>query len=100
MWGGSRSNSPPMRKPKGNPVKTYRHVVALSIVASLIVLRLAGAGEKPVPGINELYRLDLLPKLKSFESVGCVSSRDPTGGNDDGFAPKRGLRDVSGVTRI
>ncbi|MBN2473802.1 MAG: DUF2961 domain-containing protein [Pirellulales bacterium] len=69
-------------------MKMYRHIVALSIVAGLIGVCPADADEEPVPGINELYRLDLLPRLRRFESVGCVSSRDPTGGNDDGFSGK------------
>jgi hypothetical protein len=38
------------------------------------------------PGIEELYRLDLLPRLKSSVFVGSVSSYDRTGGNDDGFS--------------
>ncbi|MFH1942496.1 MAG: glycoside hydrolase family 172 protein [bacterium] len=43
---------------------------------------------KPVLGIEELCRLDLLPRMKQSVSVGCVSSYDRTGGNDDGFSGK------------
>ncbi len=69
-------------------MKMERRIVALSLVVGLVAVGAANADERPVPGINDLYRLDLLPKLKSFESVGCVSSHDPTGGNDDGFSGK------------
>lgn len=40
---------------------------------------------QPVLGIEELSRLDLLPRLKRSVKVGLVSSHDRTGGNDDGF---------------
>lgn len=68
-------------------------VVVLSHIVGLVALCPADADEVAsqadlVPGVNELYRLDLLPKLKSFESVGNVASYDPTGGNDDGFSGK------------
>jgi hypothetical protein len=39
-------------------------------------------------GIDELARLDLLPKFKRSVKVGLVSSYDRTGGNDDGFSGK------------
>ena len=35
-----------------------------------------------------MYRLDLLPRLKQSVKVGCVSSYDRSGGNDDGFSGK------------
>ena len=38
------------------------------------------------PGIDELHRLDLLPRLKNPVTVASVSSYDRTGGNDDGFS--------------
>jgi len=41
-----------------------------------------------VPGIEELARLDLLPRFKESVKVGLVSSYDRTGGNDDGFSGK------------
>lgn len=43
---------------------------------------------KQVLGIEELIRLDLLPKMKEPVKVGCVTSYDRTGGNDDGFTGK------------
>ncbi len=46
------------------------------------------ADDAPVPGIAQLGRLDLLPRLKSSVFVGSVSSYDRTGGNDDGFSGK------------
>jgi hypothetical protein len=39
-------------------------------------------------GIEQLYRLDLLPRLKQSVKVGSVSSYDRSGGNDDGFSGK------------
>jgi D-arabinan exo alpha-(1,3)/(1,5)-arabinofuranosidase (non-reducing end) len=39
-----------------------------------------------VIGVDELARLDLLPRLKRSVKVGLVSSYDRTGGNDDGFS--------------
>jgi hypothetical protein len=39
-------------------------------------------------GIDELVRLDLLPRLKRSVKTGLVSSYDRTGGNDDGFSGK------------
>ena len=42
----------------------------------------------PVIGIEELSRLDLLPRLKQSVKVGLVSSYDRSGGNDDGFSGK------------
>src|ERR1039457_5046122 len=40
---------------------------------------------KRVLGMEELYRLDPLPKLRQSVKIGCLSSYDRTGGNDDGF---------------
>src|SRR5215212_6267584 len=40
----------------------------------------------PPVGIEELSRLDLLPRLSEALKVGSVSSYDRTGGNDDGFS--------------
>jgi len=40
------------------------------------------------PGIDELHRLDRLPKFKQSVKVASVSSYDRTGGNDDGFSGK------------
>lgn len=46
-----------------------------------------GSGAAAI-GIDELARLDLLPRLKRSVRVGLVSSYDRTGGNDDGFSGK------------
>ena len=52
-----------------------------------------------VPGTDELYRLDLLPRFRSATHVGAVSSYDRTGGNDDGFSGKYSFvgRDDQGI---
>ena len=39
-------------------------------------------------GIDELARLDLLPRFKRSVKIGMVSSYDRSGGNDDGFSGK------------
>jgi hypothetical protein len=46
------------------------------------------AAVNPVPGPEELYRLDLLPRFKQSVKVAAFSSYDRTGGNDDGFSGK------------
>ncbi len=74
-------------------MKTRRNIVVPNIAVVVIALCAAGtvaasSDEKQVLGIEDLYRLDLLPRLKPFASVGCVSSYDPTGDNDDGFSGK------------
>jgi hypothetical protein len=77
-----------------NAMKSGTPAVVLgSIALSLMALGQAStvafsAEGKQARGIEELYRLDLLPRLRPFETVGCVSSHDPTGGNDDGFSGK------------
>lgn len=43
------------------------------------------AGNDWVPGIQELYRLDILPVLRESSRVASISSYDRTGGNNDGF---------------
>jgi len=80
----------------------------ISLVLSLLALGLAiscGRPERPSPGgsaeglaadssgsavigIDELARLDLLPRFKRSVRVGLVSSYDRSGGNDDGFSGK------------
>ena len=37
-------------------------------------------------GMEEVYRLDLLPRFKQSVKVASISSYDRTGGNDDGFS--------------
>jgi hypothetical protein len=45
-------------------------------------------GANWMPGWDEIARLDRLPTLRTNATVGCVSSYDRTGGNDDGFSGK------------
>ncbi len=47
-----------------------------------------GAAAPAAVGIDEMARLDLLPRFKRSVRVGLVSSYDRTGGNDDGFSGK------------
>ncbi len=69
----------------------------LSIIAFVLVLcgalactdslpPVTSSDMQPVLGIEELSRLDLLPRLKRSVKVGLISSYDRTGGNDDGFS--------------
>lgn len=58
--------------------------VVIALLLSLISLT-CPAAESPVPGIQELYRLDLLPTFKNSVKVASISSYDRTGGNNDGF---------------
>jgi len=65
----------------------------LSMAVCLAAL-FAGCSNPPAPerqhvlGARALGRLDLLPVFKPSVEVGCVSSYDRTGGNDDGFSGK------------
>ena len=52
------------------------------------LLLIAGAAGHAATGIEGLYRLDLLPRLRHSVAVGAISSHDRTGGNDDGFSGK------------
>ncbi len=71
---------------------------ALAILTFVAFGLLAGCGKssspparalgQPLVGIEELARLDLLPRLKRSVKVGLVSSYDRSGGNDDGFSGK------------
>lgn len=49
---------------------------------------LAEAGDAPLLGWETLARPDRLAEFKPPVEVGCVSSYDRTGGNDDGFSGK------------
>jgi hypothetical protein len=62
----------------------------LLLLPLIIVIMALGSSNPPEPvwGIEELYRLDLLPCLKQSTYVGSVSSYDRSGGNDDGFSGK------------
>ncbi len=48
----------------------------------------ASAQDAPAAGLAALHRLDLLPRFSTAVRVGCLSSYDRTGGNDDGFSGK------------
>src|SRR5215472_9095188 len=79
------------RQGKVSPVKYL--ITALCMLTSVPWLfgpfaYLQASDQQPVLGVEELYRLDLLPKLKQSVKVGMVSSYDRTGGNDDGFSGK------------
>jgi len=68
-------------------------LAALAAFLASIIVACAKAPAPPAPGprvlgVEELVRLDLLPRLKQSVEVGCVSSWDRTGGNDDGFSGK------------
>ncbi|HJU55523.1 MAG TPA: glycoside hydrolase family 172 protein [Pyrinomonadaceae bacterium] len=70
-----------------------RTLLACLILATAAVFPAHGqqpsdSGPRPRPGVEELYRLDLLPTFKRSVKVGSVSSYDRTGGNDDGFSGK------------
>ena len=64
----------------------------LSSVLPVLLLVACGSTTEPPPaldnypvGLEELTRLDLLPRLKHASKVGMSSSYDREGGNDDGF---------------
>ena len=63
----------------------------LSAILGASLAGVANAGptsgtDRPVVGIEELHRLDLMPRFRQSVRVGMVSSYDRTGGNDDGFS--------------
>jgi hypothetical protein len=76
--------------------------VRYSVVASFLCLLIASAvdssgvsAEESPSAVNaetrlieELYRIDLLPRLQPGETCKMFSSYDRTGGNDDGFSGK------------
>ncbi len=78
--------------PKRPKPRVPAPILALvAVLASLGLSSCAGAPEPAAPGepaigIEELSRLDLLPRFRSSVKVGLVSSYDRTGGNDDGFS--------------
>ena len=68
-----------------------------TILALAVLAFLASCAKREAPpaaagpaviGIDELSRLDLLPRLKPSVKIGLVSSYDRSGGNDDGFSGK------------
>ena len=67
----------------------YKKPLFLAILALIISGACAKAPvqtKSPVIGPEELWRLDLLPRLRTGVKVGCVSSYDRSGDNDDGFS--------------
>ncbi len=71
-------------------IRTLALVVALFVLGPTFCAD--GGSElsvgKRVIGVEELSRLDLLPRFKHSVKVGLVSSYDRSGGNDDGFSGK------------
>lgn len=63
----------------------------VAVLCSLIGVLAAAHSEvprQPLLGWEALSRLDRLAEYKPAIEVGCVSSHDRTGGNDDGFSGK------------
>lgn len=60
----------------------------LSCLLALLLGPPARAQERPLVGAEAICRLDLLPRFRQVVKVGCVSSYDRSGGNDDGFSGK------------
>ena len=69
-------------------MKEKKQLLHCLFLLLLPVLIQAGVEDEVVPGIQELYRLDWLPRFKQSVEVGSVSSYDRSGGNDDGFSGK------------
>ena len=78
-----------MREDKRNAVIRLWILWLYGLVLTPVILAASAGPEAPdesrVLGIEEMYRLDLLPKLRQSVKIGCLSSYDRTGGNDDGF---------------
>jgi hypothetical protein len=73
------------------PILVLILAVALSLFVACAKSRAPSkraAADAPAIGVEELARLDLLPRLKRSVKVGLVSSYDRSGGNDDGFSGK------------
>ncbi|MCU0961623.1 MAG: DUF2961 domain-containing protein [Pirellulaceae bacterium] len=60
----------------------------VSLCVNVLSPEITTAQDAPAPGWPALHRIDLLPQYSSAVRVGCVSSYDRTGGNDDGFSGK------------
>ncbi len=79
------------RKRSGNGRSLILSICIWAIASSLagaIADPQASGEDRLALGIEELSRLDLLPKFKQAAKVGMVSSYDRSGGNDDGFSGK------------
>ena len=75
-----------------------RCLLTLFLLVGLTPARL-DAEDRWTLGMEELHRVDLLPRLKRSVFVGSVSSYDRTGGNDDGFTLEfRASADVAAGT--
>jgi len=61
-------------------------LIATVLFLALCPLLGSPAAKQWALGIDALARLDRLPAYKDSIEVGCVSSYDRTGGNDDGFS--------------
>lgn len=59
---------------------------ALAILLTEACSKPRSQASAPAIGPEELWRLDLLPRLRRGVKVGCVSSYDRSGDNDDGFS--------------
>lgn len=69
------------------------------VFSGLMTFCLLGPCAAAPLGLEELYRLDWLPAFKTSVKIGCVSSYDRSGGNDDGFSGKYSFvrKDAQGV---
>ena len=62
-------------------------LITLSVTTFFAVVPLHAVAQIPI-GLEQVYRLDLLPQRKASTNIGSISSYDRTGGNDDGFSGK------------
>ncbi|MEP6755748.1 MAG: glycoside hydrolase family 172 protein [Chthonomonadales bacterium] len=72
-------------------LKNLRLSLILTSIALLSITTLTPArafDDQPKLGLEELSRLDTLPRFKKSVRVDSISSYDRTGGNDDGFSGK------------
>ena len=89
-----RGHVPPVRVPVLVPVLAVLTLVVFGLLEACAKSQspplpaATAASRSRVVGIEELTRLDLLPRLKQSVKVGLVSSYDRSGGNDDGFSGK------------
>ena len=58
------------------------------LIAGALTAGVRAANTSNLIGMEELHRLDRLPAFKRSVEIGCVSSYDRSGGNDDGFSGK------------
>ncbi len=61
-------------------------IVLVALLSFVSWADTARADDEWVLGIDELYRLDRLPRLRRSIEMGSVSSYDRSGGNNDGFS--------------